>query len=103
MYYTVEGSWRPVEGVGVRLRLAPGTTAPGFGGGGRGGGGGGGGGGSGGGRGGGGGDNSEDDVIDAPAPPPPITLRARRVGARRVELTGALTQGGEAVSFWRRV
>jgi hypothetical protein len=31
-----------------------------------------------------------------------VTLRARRVGSRRVELWGALTTGGRPVSFWRR-
>ena len=31
-----------------------------------------------------------------------VTLRARRVGSKRVELYGPLTERGHPVSFWRR-
>lgn len=107
-FHTVEGSWRPVEGVGVRLRVEARKCAPGF-----------------------GANKAGDDVggdgdVDgdgaegcgsAEAGPGPglgpgpgsgrsrwvdVTLRARRVGSRRVELYGPLTEGGDPVSFWRR-
>ena len=101
-YHTVEGSWRPVEGVGVRLRVEMHNCAPGFGGfksghhacmdgev---------------------GNDEDEDDkeltglaaAAGTGVKHVDVTLRARRLGSRRVELYGPLTAGGHPVSFWRR-
>lgn len=91
--HTVQGSWRPLEGVGVRLRVSTHVCPPGFGGfvkpaavdav------------------------DEEEGADEAEAAPGrekwvDVTLRARRVGSRRMELWGPLTKGGDPVSFWRR-